>query len=158
MRGVSLNMIELSDDLQCLAVLLDRNAHAVARLGHGALQPRAGLLDAGVVVVAVLRNLRAVVAAVLRDGSGVAGTVLVDQRHQVAALLQDVRLLIAARLHDLPEQRLTVLLQQGDVGLAELVDQGLLTHGWGQFAEVAAGRDQVVVIHQVVGAHACRAA
>ncbi len=76
---------------------------------------------------------------------------------QVAALLQDVGFLIAARLHDLSEQRLAVLLQQRDVGLAVLVDQGLLAHRWWQLAEVDAGC-HVVVFHQVVGARARAAA
>jgi hypothetical protein len=121
------------------------------------LQPRAGLLDAGVVVVAVLRNLRTVVAAVLSDGSVVAGAVLGNQGHQVAALLQDVGFLIAARLHDSSQQRLTVLRQQGDVGLADLVEQSLLAHRWWQLAEIGSGC-QVIVFHQVVGTYACAAA
>src|SRR5690242_5412581 len=37
-----------------LAILFDRNAHTVPGLVHGALQPRAGLVDAGAVVVTVL--------------------------------------------------------------------------------------------------------
>jgi len=66
----------------------------------------------------------------LGDRGGVAGTLLSDQCHQVAALLQDVGFLITARLDDATEQRLAVLLQQRNVGLAVLIDQCLLANRW----------------------------
>src|SRR5690349_23454660 len=117
-RGVNLNMIESPYRVSALAILFDRNAHAVPGLVHGALQPRAGLVDAGAVVIAVLRDPGAVVAACLGNRGIVTGALLIDHCHQVASLLQDVSLLIASRLDDGAEQRLTVLLQHRDVGLA----------------------------------------
>ncbi len=119
--------------------------------------PRTGLVDAGVVVVAVLGNLRTVVAAVLGDGGVIARTLLVDHCHQVVALLQDVRFLITARLDNGAEQRLAVLLQQRDIGLTVLIDQRMLANRRWQLAKVGA-RAEVVVFHQVVGAHARTAA
>ncbi|CAI8721374.1 hypothetical protein EMIT0P44_120100 [Pseudomonas sp. IT-P44] len=126
-------------------------------MGHGAGKPRAGLVDAGVVVIAVLGYLCAVLAAGLGDRGRVAGTLLSDHCHQVAALLQDVGFLIAPRLDDGAEQRLAVLLQQRHVGLAVLVDQRVLANRRWQLAEVGAGA-QVIVLHQIVGAHARAAA